>query len=281
MSSELRTKFNNYMTLRGFSPKTKTAYINAVEGLAKFYMISPDQLTNDQIQTYLLYLIEDRKLAWSTCNVAFSAYRCFYSHLLKRNETEFHIPPRTRQRQLPVILSVKEVKQIIDSAGSLRNRTLLKTVYSAGLRVSEVVALKAEHIESKRKLIRVEQGKGKKDRYTILSDRLLTELRKYWKIYHPESWIFFGRDRSEPMTIWTAQKIFYKAKKKAGIKKGNGIHTLRHCFATHTLEQGQGQDIYVLKRMLGHTSLETTMTYLHITNERISTIKSPLDLIYD
>jgi len=279
MSSDLRIQFNNYMTLRGFSPKTKTSYINAVAGLAKFYMKSPDQLTNDQIQTYLLYLIEDKKLAWSSCNVVFSAFRCFYANLLKRNETEFHIPPRPRQRHLPVILSMEEVKQIIEAAGSFRDRTLLKTVYSAGLRVSEVVSLKPEHIESKRKPIRVEQGKGKKDRYTLLSDYLLTELRQYWKIYQPESWIFFSRERSEPMTIRTAQKIFYKAKKKTGIKKGNGIHTLRHCFATHMPEQGL--DIYTLKKMLGHSSLATTMIYLHISKERISSVKSPLDLIYD
>lgn len=278
MSSVLRTQFQNYMTLRGFSPKTKTAYINAVYGLAKYYKQSPDQLSNEQIQTYLVYLIEEKRLAWSSCNIVFSGLRSFYGHVLKRNKTEFHIPSRPRHLQLPVILSTDEVRRLIEGSENPKHKLLLKTVYAAGLRVSEVVRLKPEHIESSRMLIRVEEAKGNKDRYTILAESLLIELRNYWQTYRPGTWIFFGSHRSEPMSIDTAQKVYYHAKEKSGITKGKGIHTLRHCFATHMLEQGV--DIYTLQKMMGHSSLSTTAVYLHITKERIASVRSPLDAIY-
>ena len=149
------------------------------------------------------------------------------------------------------------------------------TVYAAGLRVSEVVRLQPQHIESSRNMIRVEQGKGNKDRYTLLPKKLLKELRSYWRIHQPKAWLFFGWDRNRPMAIRTAQKTYHNAKQKAGITKGQGIHTLRHCFATHLLEAGY--DIFVIKKMMGHGSLSTTARYLHMTRERLGGIESPLD----
>ncbi len=149
------------------------------------------------------------------------------------------------------------------------------TVYGAGLRVSEVVKLKPFHIESSRKMIRVEDGKGKKDRYTILPDKLLEELRLYWKICRPKEWLFPGTNKAWPLSAGAAQRVFYDAAKKAGFSKCGGIHTLRHCFATHLLEGNY--DIYSIKKFLGHSSLTTTMRYLHITKERIALVKSPLD----
>lgn len=275
MSTLLRKQFNDHMILRGFSPKTKDAYIGAVASLVKYYHLSPDKLNNDQIQAYLLHLIRDRKLAWSSVNVAFSGLRCFYVQVLKWDETRFHIPSRPRQKKLPKLLSVEQVNHLLKAAPNIKHRALLMTVYGGGLRVSEVVRLKSHHIESDRMMMRVDQGKGKKDRYTILPQSLLDQLKAYWKACRPHSWLFFGTDKDKPMPIATAQRIYYNAKNKAGIKKGNGIHTLRHCFATHLLDQGV--DIYTIKQMMGHTALVTTCKYLHTTKEKITAVKSPLD----
>jgi site-specific recombinase XerD len=276
MASELRTRFTRFLTLSNFSPKTKKAYTHAVSGLAGHYRKSPDQLNNDQIHDYLNYLIKKRKLAWSTVNVAFSAFRCFYASLLHWDETRFSIPPRKKPKQFPMLLSVEEVATVLAATANLKHLALLSTVYGAGLRVSEVVCLKPAHIESSRMMIRVEQGKGKKDRYTILPEKLLELLRRYYREYKPGEWLFFGQDRQRHMPVETAQQIYYQAKKKAGITKGRGIHCLRHCFATHILEQGT--DICTLQKLLGHSDLRTTALYLHITQERLLAVKSPLDM---
>jgi|AntAceMinimDraft_12_1070368.scaffolds.fasta_scaffold45807_2 site-specific recombinase XerD len=275
MSTPLRTLMLNQMTLRYLAEKTKTAYISAVAGLAKFYMQSPDQLTEDQVQRYLLYLIEERKLAWSTCNVAFSAFRFLYTTVLKRPDGAFSIPPRRKQKKLPYPLTVEETLRLITLTRNPKHRALLMTVYSAGLRVSEVVHLKPWHIESSRRLIRVDQGKGNKDRYTHLSPRLIRELRSYWRLCRPTIWLFPGRDKDRPMPVGSAQKIYYQAKERAGITRPGGIHTLRHCFATHQLESGC--DIFVIKQMLGHSAIASTTRYLHISPERLRAVVSPLD----
>jgi len=179
MNTPLRTLMLNQMTLRYLAEKTKTAYISAVAGLAEFYMQSPDQLTEDQVQCYLLYLIEERKLSWNTCNVAFSAFRFLYTTVLKRPDGAFSIPPRRKQKKLPYPLTIQEAFRLITLTHNPKHRALLMTVYGAGLRVSEAVRLKPWHIESSWRLIRVEQGKGNKDRYTHLSPRLIRELRSY------------------------------------------------------------------------------------------------------
>lgn len=274
--TELRRKFEQYLIFRRYSPKTNAAYINAIKSLAKYHRMSPDRLTNRQIQDYLYHMLKERGLSWSTCNVHFSAIKCFYGDFLKRR-TKLSIPPRPRQKQISLALSRDEVRKIIFSCTNLKHRTLLLTVYSAGLRVSEVVRLQPVHIERSRKMIRVEQGKGRKDRYTILSERLLKALEEYWRLYRPGEWIFFGKNKSRPMPVETAQRIFYKAKNEAGVKRGRGIHTLRHCFATHLLEHGECT--HVIKRMLGHRSIRTTAKYLHISNKTISKVISPLDMV--
>ncbi|MEA1927970.1 MAG: site-specific integrase [Candidatus Auribacterota bacterium] len=275
MSTPLRTLMLNQMTLRYLAERTKTSYLKAVTGLAEFYMQSPDTLTEDQVQRYLLYMIEERKLAWSTCNVAFSAFRFLYTAVLKRPDGAFSLPPRRKQKKLPYPLTVEETLRLITLTRNPKHRALLMTVYSAGLRVSEVVKLKPFHIESSRRLIRVDQGKGNKDRYTHLSPRLIQELRSYWRLCHPTIWLFPGRDKNRPMAIGTAQQIYYQAKERAGITRPGGIHTLRHCFATHQLESGC--DIFVIKNMLGHSALASTTRYLHISPERLRSVVSPLD----
>jgi integrase/recombinase XerD len=228
MSTALRQKFIDHMTVRRLSQKTKESYTNAVAGLAAYYRKAPDTLSDEQIQAYLLYLIKERRLAWNSCNVVFSGLRCFYGEVLKWEQTRFSIPPRPRSKRLPMLLSVEEVQRLLDAARNPKHRTLLMTIYGAGLRVSEVVNLKPCHIESSRMMIRVEQGKGMKDRYTLLPKRLLHELRSYYTAYRPDEYLFFGKSKASPLPVGTAQKAYYHAKKRAGITQGRGIHTLRH-----------------------------------------------------
>ena len=216
MASKLKTQFLNYMTVQRFSHHTKRSYVTGVMLLTKHYMQSPDTLTNDQIQDYIRYLLEDRKLSWGTCNAYLSGIVCFYKHICKWDDTQFQIPPRPRVKKLPVVFSQPEVKRLLAAANNLKHRLLLQTVYSAGLRVSELVRLKPHHIESDpdRMMIRVDQGKGKKDRYTILSQRLLEDLKTYWRIYRPGKWLFAGRKPQNHLCATVAQKAFYIAKKK-------------------------------------------------------------------
>jgi integrase/recombinase XerD len=216
MKKDLRTQFIDYMTVQRFSQNTKRNYIRAVKELAEFYNQSPDTLTNDQIQEYFRYLLEDRKLSWGTWNNYFSGIISFYRNICKWDETHFQIPPRPRIKKLPTVFSREEVKRLFASTKNLKHRALLKTAYSAGLRVSELVRLKAHDIESdsSRMMIRVDQGKGKKDRYTVLSEKLLVDLRAYWSKYRPEKWLFPGQKPERHLTETAAQRAYYLAKKK-------------------------------------------------------------------
>jgi site-specific recombinase XerD len=273
----LRAKMIDEMKLRRFAPSTQEAYVYAVEGLARFYNQSPDQINQERILKYLLYLMEDRKLAWNTCNVVVSGIRFFYTNVLGMDSKTLIIPPRKKEKRLPEILSGEELSRLFTKAGSPKTRMLLMATYSAGLRVSEVVRLKIKDIDSARMTIRIQQSKGNRDRYSILSSRLLEELRFYWKIYHPKDWLFPSWDQSKPLSIDSAQKAYYAAKKKAGITKGGGIHTLRHCFATNLLEAGV--DPRTIQVLMGHRSIKTTVTYMQVTQKRLTSIKSPLDLL--
>jgi integrase/recombinase XerD len=216
MKKDLRTQFIDYMTVQRLSQNTKRNYVRAVKELAKFYHQSPDTLTNDQIQEYFRYLLEDRKLSWGTCNNYFSGIITFYRNICKWDETHFQIPPRPRIKKLPTVFSREEVKRLLASTENLKHRTLLKTAYSAGLRVSELVRLKPHDIESdpSRMMIRVDQGKGNKDRYTILSKKLLVDLRTYWSQYRPDKWLFPGQKPERHLTETAAQRAYYLAKKK-------------------------------------------------------------------
>ena len=221
MATDLQTQFSDYMTLQRFADHTKRSYVGGVKGLAKFYKQSPDTLTNEQIQAYLLHLLEERKLAWGTVNAYLSGMICFYRGFCQWDETQFQIPPRPSARKLPTVYSMEEVKRLLAAANNFKHLLLLETAYSAGLRVSELVRLKPYHIESDpdRMLIRVEQGKGKKDRYTILSKKLLDDLRTYWCQYHPGKWLFAGQNPDHHLSEAAARKAFYDAKKKPVSKK--------------------------------------------------------------
>jgi integrase/recombinase XerD len=271
----LHAKMIRDMQLQRLAPQTQKAYVTAVAGLAKFYQCSPDRLNPEQIRTYLHHLLVERHLAWSSCNQAAAGLKFFYTKTL--GWAVLHLPPRTGRSQLPQILSIEELQHLFTHTKNPRHRVLLMTTYAAGLRVSEVVRLKLTAIESERMLLRIEQGKGRKDRYTLLSTRLLTELRAYWKLYRPAPWLFTGLDPQMPMPSGTAQKIYYHAKQRAGITHGHGIHTLRHCFATHLLEAGV--DVRTIQMLLGHRALDTTTRYLRITRQHLAMIRSPFDLL--
>jgi integrase/recombinase XerD len=200
----------------------------------------------------------------------------FYHQMLGWNEKQLFIPPRRRTWQLPEVLGQKEVERLLLAAGKQRDRCLLMTAYATGLRVSELVRLKVSAIDSERMMVRVEQGKGRKDRYTILSQRLLCELRSYWKEHRSPTYLFPNR-KGGPLSIDYAQRIYNLAKLRAGIQKGHGIHTLRHCFATHLLEAGV--DLRTIQTLLGHNSMESTQRYLQIRQQRLMTTANPLDLL--
>lgn len=273
----LRRQMIDQMTVRGMAETTKRAYLHAVAGIAKYYRRSPDQLNEREVQQYLLHLIQERRLAWSSCNVATSGLKFLYHVTLDRREVEFCIPRAKRPQRLPEIFSREEIERLLAGVSDPKQRTLLMLTYSAGLRVSEVAHLKVRDIDSGRMSIRVEQGKGHKDRYTVLSARMLKELRTYWLAYRPEVWLFSGRDRTRPMHVKTIQRVFYNAKVRAGIDKNCGIHALRHAFATHLLEAGT--DLHTIQRLLGHGHLSTTMRYFHLAQKHVLSAGSPLDLL--
>lgn len=274
---ELRDRMVRDMDVRNLAPRTIESYLEGVKGLAKYYMRSPDQLSDQEVHGYLLYIREERKLSGSTCNQIRCALKFLYEQTLRRPCAGLIVPPMRCEQKLPEILSRQEVERIIEATGTLRERVLLMATYGGGLRVSEVVALRPKDIDLERAVIRIEQGKGRKDRYTTLAERLVSEVEHYYQVYGlPERWIF--PQRSNParhIDSGLAQKSYTTAKRRAGVTKQGGIHALRHAFATHTLEAGA--DLPTIGRMLGHTSVSTTMRYLHTTTTRVSAQISPLD----
>lgn len=273
----LRQKMLYQMQLERLAPRTQEAYVAAVAGLAKYYGCSPAQLNAEQIRTYLHHLLVERQQAWSSCNQVACGLRFFYTKTLGWEPLQLNLPPRTRPSQLPHVLSAEELQRLFISAKNPKHRALLMTTYAAGLRVSEVVHLQVTDIESERGLIRVNQGKGQKDRYTLLSARLLAELRAYWRRERSKPWLFPGQDRTKPMPIASAQRIYYHAKRAAKLQHGKGIHTLRHSFATHLLESGV--DPRTIQLLLGHRSLDTTTRYLRVARTHLANIQSPFDLL--
>jgi integrase/recombinase XerD len=276
--SELRSKMIRAMQLRDFSPRTQESYLAAVASLAKFHKRSPDQLTQKDIEDYLLHLKVTGKSS-STRNVVICGLRFFYEQTLEEAPILLNLPKRRTPKILPEVLSRTEVTRIIDAPANLKHRVILMTAYSAGLRLSEIANLKVNHIDSAQMRIRVEQGKGRKDRYTLLSERLLDELRTYWKVYKPESYLFFSKTRDCPMCVTSIQRMYTRAKLDAGVTKGQGIHTLRHCFASHLLEAGY--DLRKIQILLGHRSLSTTVIYLHVSRDGLSKVRSPLDFLHE
>ena len=279
--SKLRQQLIQELVLRNYSPRTQEAYVSAVYQLAKYFGRSPDLLSDQELKDYLSHLAQTRRLAASSRNQATSALRFFYAHVLGRPVEQLtRVLPRPRQgTRRPEVFSAGELERLFTiGCRHPKHRAFLMTVYGAGLRLNEACHLKPEHILSERAQIRVVQGKGRKDRYTLLSPRLLQELRQYWKWCRPRPWLFpAGRDPMAPMIDSTAQRFFNQAVARAGLPRKGGIHSLRHSFATHLLEAGV--EITIVQRLLGHSQLSTTSTYLHVRQERLAQIAGPLQLL--
>jgi site-specific recombinase XerD len=273
----LRQKMIRAMQLRNLSHHTQQYYLSAVIGLARFYQQSPAKLTQQMVEDYLLYLKHDRGNTPGTCATVVAGLRFFYHHVSATN-----IPIAFCARKvtkLPTVLSLQQVWSLISATKNLKHRLFLMTTYSAGLRASETAALKPQHIDSNNRLIKVENGKGGQQRYTTLSLRLLNELRHYYKIRQPQTYLFpssYHHKKNQPLAYSAIRSIYENARKKAGINKGSGIHTLRHSFATHLLEAGY--DIRRIQVLMGHRQLSSTMIYLHVSRTILSKIPSPLDL---
>ena len=272
----LREKMVGVMKLCGLTDGTQTEYLRQVRCLAVHYDRPPDRLSQDEVQKYLLHLIEKRKLAHSTYNCAAAAFRLFYRKVLCRPQVELWIPRRRMPQKLPQVLSFEELRKLFAAAAHPRDSALIKTTYAAGLRVSEVTRLKLTDIDSGRMQIRVE-GKGQKEGYTVLTKALLVELRQYWKVGRPAPWLFPGAAQGTPLSISAAQSIYRKAKKRAGISKQGGIHCLRHCFATHLLESGV--KLRTIQGLLGHRSVSSTSRYTHVVTNKVGEEHSLLDLV--
>ena len=221
-------RMDNAMLVRGMAERTREAYRAAVVRLARHYRRPPDQLSPQEVQAYLVHMLRDEKLAWSTCSIAVHAFRFLYHTTLGRRAATFPIPGAKQPQRLPESLSPGEVRRLLESTATRKQRALLATTYGAGLRVSEVVRLQLHHLDAARGSLRVEQGKGAKDRDTLLSPRLLAELRAYWREYRPTRCLFPGRDGKQPMNVSTAQQCYTAAKQRAGFTKRGGIQALRH-----------------------------------------------------
>jgi integrase/recombinase XerD len=270
-----RDAMDQSMALRGLAPKTRLIYLSWVRRLVQHCRVVPDQLTTDHVRAYLLYLTEERKLAFSTFNQALNATRFFFIEVLKRPLVLEGLRYQRPARRLPVVMSTDEVGRLLEGAASLRDRALLETAYATGMRVGEVTRLLITDVDSKRMVIRVDQGKGRKDRYVMLSVSLLQTLREYWRQYKPKLYLFPGKGGKKSLCVAVAQKAFDRAKLKARINKPISFHTLRHSFATHLLEDGV--NVRRIQALLGHRSLETTERYTHVAENYLHQMRSPLD----
>jgi len=262
------------MQLKGHSKRTINIYTKSILALALHYNTSPDLLTPEQIRQYIHYRIIERKVCKSWQNQFISALKILFCDVLKREWKHLDIPTPRQSIKLPVVLAREEVKGLIDGTLNLKHRALLALTYSAGLRLSEVSNLKITDIDSKRMVIRIVQAKGFKDRYTILSPVALNLLREYWLKYRPVDWLF-PTQPGKAVSHRTVAQIFTNSLNKARIKKKVGIHSLRHSFATHLMEDGVS--LPIIQQLLGHRSLKTTSVYLHVQQYAVHSVHSPLD----
>ena len=272
--SPLRRRMIEDMTIRKFAPKTQSSYIRAVRNFTVFLGRAPDQASAEDLRRYQLHLASSG-VAAPSLNATMTALRFFFAVTLGRSEITNRMPFVREPRKLPVVLSPEEVTRFLEAAPGLKYRAALSVAYGAGLRANEVVSLKVSDIDSTRMVIRVEQGKGRKDRYVMLSPPLLALLRAYWKAARPQGWLFPGRDRVTPLSTRQLNRACHFAAQAAGIDKRVSLHTLRHSFATHLLEQKV--DIRVIQVLLGHKKLDTTALYSQVATRTIREVRSPLE----
>jgi len=273
--TQLRRRMLEDMAIRNLADNTQLSYVQQIVSYSNYFHRPPEELGPEEIRTYQLYLTQTRMLSPSSVSVATGALRFLYKVTLKRDWSLDEIPMPKRPFKLPVILSREEVMHFLDSVYSLKHRTILTAAYAAGLRISEATHLKVTDIDSQRMMLRVDQGKGRKDRYVMLSPRLLALLREYWKAVHPALWLFPGDLPGQPITRDAVGQACQKALRASGIKKPITPHSLRHAFATHLLESGT--DLRIIQLLLGHRSLATTSRYLKVATHTVCATASPFD----
>jgi site-specific recombinase XerD len=263
------------MALRNFTPQTIESYVACIVRFARYFQSSPEHLGPEEVRAYLVHLVQERRVSLSYYKQIRSALRFLYRVTLGRNDVPDAIPPVKQPRTLPVVLSPDEVARFFGAIRNIKHRALLMTAYAAGLRVSEVTHLQVTDIDSQRMVIHVRQGKGRKDRYVMLSPRLLEALRAYWKAVRPRDFLFPGAVLDRPITTGSIKKVCQRARQAAGLDKCITAHTLRHSFATHLLEAGT--DLRTIQVLLGHRSFNTTARYVHVATASLASIRSPLD----
>lgn len=273
---KLRDLMDRDLQIRGYSPSTREAYLRSVRDFARYWNRAPDQLTLEQVNQYQHHLVQ-RKVSWACFNQAAAALRFFYRVTLNKEWDVRRIPYQKTGRRLPQILSEQELVTLFGAVQNIKHRAILMTLYAGGLRVSEAAHLRVADIDSQRMVVRIDQGKGRKDRYVPLSKKLLTILREHWLVERPPTWLFQGQDPETPLTRGSIDKIFRKAKTAARIAKRVSAHSLRHSYATHLLERGV--NIRVIQQLLGHRSLRSTEIYTHVARTYLKDTPSPLDLL--
>jgi integrase/recombinase XerD len=275
--TELRQRYLQDLRLRNYSPKTLQVYIECVSLFARYFKRSPKDLGPEHIRLYQLYLVEEKKCSWSRFNQTVCALRFLYNKTLGMDWAISHIPFPRKEKKLPVVLSRDEAAQFLAAIKSLKYRAALSLCYGTGLRISEALHLHVSDIDSKRMMIRVRQAKGHKDRYVMLSPKLLELLREYWKDERPTTWLFPRRGKDQPLGACILQHACKLARRDSGVAKPVTPHMLRHSFASHLLEAGT--NIRTIQLLLGHNSLKTTAVYTHVSQTTLASTVSPFDLL--
>lgn len=272
----LKQRMREDLQLRGLSPRTQAAYLFQVTRFARHFMKLPDKLGEHEVREYLLHLLNEKHVSYSTLAQNYSALKFIYEVTLKRPWEVKRIPYPKTPRRLPVVLDRKEIDALFAATTNLKHLAILMMTYSAGLRLNEVVHLQREDIDRARMMVRVREGKGKADRYSLLSKTALRTLEDYLRYYKPVVWLFPGVTSEKPLSPTSIQKMFQAARDRAGITKPASVHTLRHSFATHLIEAGCS--LHHVQLLLGHRSPTTTTTYLHVSRNNLVAVVSPLDV---
>jgi integrase/recombinase XerD len=271
----LRRRMIEDMTLRNFAARTITVYVERVVTFAQYFHKSPARLGPEHIRGYLLHLIQEQHVSWSYYNQARCALQFLYRITMGQEWVVEDVVCPKQPRKLPVVLSLQEVARFLGAITHIKHRAILMSAYAAGLRVSEVTRLRVADIDSQRMVLRIRQAKGQKDRFVVLSPRLLKLLREYWKAVRPSDFLFPGARPDQPITSGSVHRVCRAARERCGLGKHVTVHTLRHSFATHLLEDGT--DLRTIQILLGHRSLSTTARYLHVATAALRSTRSPLD----
>jgi len=269
--------FKKLLSIKRYSHRTIKSYSNALKTFFLYFEHkNPENINPSEIEQFINKMVLIDNISQSYQKVLVGSIKLFYNELLRKNYKLNYLYPDRPEKKLPVLLDKSEIQLLLNSIQNLKHRAILSMIYSAGLRLSEVIEMKLNDIDSKRMLIKIVQGKGKKDRYVMLSEKLLIILREYYKEYKPKEYLFEGQ-KGGKYSARSVQAIFKEALRNSKIKKEASVHTLRHSFATHLLESGT--DIRIIQQLLGHSSLKTTQIYTQVSSSKISEIKSPLDYI--